>query len=217
LRELIETEEKELNLINNKNFKEAHKKNTESVKKSLSFYEKRMGSVLKDNMILTEEAFRKHQNSIKEETFDLFSNICNCGEPEFIETFEINLQQSIAKSKRKFKKIFIEEVLKFETRFKEEINNCLEYYKDVMSTLLDFINKDEFKMKHKEFKSKAIESLKSKLIIRDEEFMNKQIAKLDDKIENEFKENFLAKIRETEKIVEAEVKINLLIMSSIYL
>ncbi len=87
----METEEKELNLMNNKNLKEANKKNTESVKKCLSFYEKRMESVLKDNMILTEEAFRKHHNTIKEETFDLFSNTCNCGEPEFIETFEINL------------------------------------------------------------------------------------------------------------------------------
>jgi hypothetical protein len=38
----METEEKELNLMNSKNFKEANKKNTESVKKCLSFYEKRM-------------------------------------------------------------------------------------------------------------------------------------------------------------------------------
>jgi hypothetical protein len=208
LRELMETEEKELKLMNNKNLKEANKKNSESVKKFLSFYEKRMESVLKDNMILTEEAFRKHHNTIKEETFDLFSNTCNCGELEFIEIFEINLQQSISKSKRKFKKIFSEEVVKFETRFDEEINNCFEYYKDVMSTLLDFMKKDEFKMKHKEFKAKAVDSLKSKLIIRDEEFMNKQMAKLDDKIENEFKENFLANNKDTEKRVEVEVKLN---------
>ncbi len=211
----METEEKELNLMNNKNFKEANKKNTESIKKCLSFYEKRMESVLKDNMILTEEAFRKHHNTIKEETFDLFSNTCNCGEPEFIEKFEINLQQSIAKSKRKFKKMFSEEVVKFETRFDEEINSCLEYYKDVMSTLLDFMKSDDFKMKHKQFKAKAIDSLKSKLNIRDEEFMNKKIAKLDDKIEKEFKGNFLAKNKDTEKRVEVEVKINLLIMKSL--
>ncbi len=70
-----------------------------------------------------------------------------------------------------------------ETRSDEEINNCSEYCKDFMSRLSDFMKKDDFKMKHKEFKAKAIESLKSKLIIRDEEFMNKQMAKLDDKIE----------------------------------
>jgi hypothetical protein len=55
--------------------------------------------------------------------------------------------------------MFSEEVVKFETRFDEEINNCLKYHKEVMSTLLDFVKKDDFIMKHKEFKAKAVNSL----------------------------------------------------------
>jgi hypothetical protein len=193
LKQLMEAEEKEFETKNSTKLREANKMNTESVKKSLSFYEKRMETASKDHMIYTEEAFSKQHHAIKDETFNLFSNICKCGELDFIEKFEINLQQNIAKSKRKFKKIFSEETKKYESFIAEEISKCVEYYRDVMTTLLDFMKKEEFKMKHKEFKSKAIDSLKSKLTIKDEEFINKKIAKLESKIENEFEENFLNK------------------------
>jgi hypothetical protein len=189
----MEAQEKEFEAINSTKLREANKMNTESVKKSLSFYEKRMETALKDHMIYTEEAFRKHHHAIKDETFNLFSNICKCGELEFIEKFEINLQQNIAIPKRKFKKIFSEETKKYESFIAEEISKCVEYYRGVMTTLLDFMKKEEFKMEHKKFKSKAIDSLKSKLTIKDEEFINKKIDELESKLENEFEEYFLNK------------------------
>jgi hypothetical protein len=184
----METEEKALEYRNGINIREAKKSNTESVKKCLSFYEKKMESVLNDNLIFTEEAFREQENSIEDQTIAFFSNTCKSGESDFIEKYELELHQYIRKSKRKFKKQFREESVKFESKCDEEINNCLEYYRGVMLTLS---TKDEFKMKHKEFKLKATDCLKNKLLIKDQKFLNKQISKLESYIEKEFSKNLL--------------------------
>jgi hypothetical protein len=207
---MIENSENGFRNDNNSKLSEAKKRNSEAVKDSFNFYKREMDALLERITFVSMDTFKQFENEIRVEAINLFKNERKLGEIEFINKFELELQQKIKNSKIEYKNKFQRNVQELESETQRQLNNALTYYNDVMYVLLDSVNSEsKFRESHEVIKGKSFNLFKQSCKVKDNQFMSEQISKLEREINKSFgelQERLSSRIRKSEDYYKRNIK-----------
>ncbi len=103
---MIENPENSFRNDNKSKLSEAKKRNFEAVKDSFNFYNREMEALLDEMTFVSMDTFKQFENEIRVEAMNLFKNERKFGEIEFINKFELELQQKIKNLNIEYKNKF---------------------------------------------------------------------------------------------------------------
>lgn len=199
---MIENSENGFRNDNNSKLSEAKKRNSEAVKDSFNFYNREMDALLEKITFVSMDTFKQFENEIRVEAINLFKNERKFGEIEFINKFQLELQQKIKNLKVEYKNKFQKNIKELESETQRQLNNALTYYNDVMYVLLDSVNSEsKFRESHEVIKTKSFNLFKQSCKVEDNQFISEQISKLEQEINksfNELQERLSSRIRKSE-------------------
>jgi hypothetical protein len=168
-----------------------------------------MNFALKEELFHSNQSFKEYENNVRDESNKIFTENCIHGELEFINKFEMDLNNKIKLSKTKFKNSFRKRMDSLESEIIVKMNDVLSQYNQVMRLLLDTLKSEQqFRTKHKEVKAQFIEVFKEKSSLKDNEYKNEKISKLAEAIDkscNEFHERFLDQMKKSGSFYETKV------------
>jgi 50S ribosomal subunit-associated GTPase HflX len=168
-----------------------------------------MSFALKEELFYSNQSFREYENNVRDESSKIFTDNCIYGELEFINKFDMELNNKIKLLKTKFKNSFRKRMDSLESEIIVKMNDVLSQYNQVMYLLLDTLKSEQqFRTKHKELKAQSIEAFKEKSSLKDNEYKNEKISILAEAIEkscNEFHERFLDQMEKSRSLYETKV------------
>jgi formyltetrahydrofolate hydrolase len=136
-------------------YEEAVHKNNETINTAFDYYVNKMNSLLKDNYFFKERSFAKSENTIREETMNLFKEKCKFGDQSFIKQFSDQLTNKLIESYKEYYDLNETNIEKLISNTELCLNDLIKSYTENISKFELISNKTDLENKHKEFTEKA--------------------------------------------------------------